>query len=85
SKKTERIFFKDLSNQNSLNVVYEDFKKVQGIMFPVKSDITARYFDRQGKKTEEVQIKINHSKTQITQEKISFPFSVPSKYRNNSN
>ena len=80
NQKLERLVINDKRNKNSLEVNFKDFKKLPGLIFPTKSNIKVRYFNQNNNTMEEANVSVNHSKTYVPLEAISFPFNVPPKY-----
>jgi len=76
--KLEKIYVADAGGQNSLQVEYNDFRALGSGSFPFKSLISLLYAS--GNTPSKTIIEIEHSKADLDQEGLSFPFSVPSKY-----
>ncbi|MDX2305065.1 MAG: DUF4292 domain-containing protein [Microscillaceae bacterium] len=80
TQKLEKLIVQDKRNKNSLQVAFKDFKKLGNLLFPMRSDIKVKYFNPNTNTMEEANIAVNHSKTFIPEENLSFPFNVPPKY-----
>lgn len=76
--KLERFFVSDPSGQNTLQVSYNDFRVLGTGAFPFKSLISLLYAS--GGNSSKTIIEIEHSKADLDQQSLSFPFSIPKKY-----
>ncbi len=64
--------------KNTLNLQYEDFKRIDDQLLPFKNAVSLDYRS-QGKKRR-TQIDIQHKKADIVDEVLRFPFSIPNNY-----
>ena len=64
--------------KNTLNLEYEDFKRINDQLLPFKNAVSLDYRS-QGKKRR-TQIDIQHKKADIVDEVLRFPFSIPDSY-----
>ena len=64
--------------KNTLNLRYEDFKRINDQLLPFKN-VASLDYRSQGKKRR-TQIDIQHKKADIVDEVLRFPFSIPNSY-----
>jgi len=77
-KKLEELRLVEQPTSNSLDVQYSDFQDVQGQIFPMAGYVSLAYKDNTG--SLETTIDIEHTKVDIPQKPLKFPFNVPNKY-----
>ncbi len=80
--KLDKLQLLDLASGNRLEIQFLNYRKKQGNWFPQKGLIEVSYKDKNTQEIQKTNVIILHSKTTLGQKPISFPFSVPSKYRN---
>lgn len=80
NKKVERIFMENKSNKNAMEINNESFKRFRGNFFPSKNRVEISYINPKTKAMEKATITVTHSKQQLNEEILTFPFSIPSRY-----
>ncbi len=81
TQKLDKLHLKDMSNGNQLEMNYSTYRRQKGHWLPQKSNISVTYQDKNTRKTQKTEVKLEYGKAEITETPITFPFSVPSKYR----
>jgi len=76
--RVEKITMVDKPTSNSLTLGFNDFKKVESIIFPFSSIISLNYQDNNI--TKNTEINIDHSRIDVENNDLSFPFNIPDKY-----
>lgn len=66
------------TTENSLKLLYKDFKELNNQAFPFSSFISLIHNNEFGEL--ETQLTIEHSKVEVSEESLRFPFTVPKKY-----
>jgi hypothetical protein len=79
--KLEKLHLLDLANGNRLEMDFLNYHKKQGNWFPQKGLIVVTYKDKETQQIQQTTVKIEHGKTVLGNKPVTFPFSVPSKYR----
>lgn len=69
------------STNNSLKLLYKDFKEINDQAFPFSSFISLIHHNEFGEL--ETQLTINHSKVEVSDTPLKFPFNIPKKYAQN--
>ena len=64
--------------ENSLKLLYKDFREINNQAFPFSAFISLIHFNEFGQL--ETQMDIEHSRVESPEKKLKFPFSIPSKY-----
>lgn len=78
SHKVTKLRINETGTMNNLTVDYSDFKELGEFIFPYENIINASV---QGKeKNQNIEIKIQHNKAEISNEPLNFAFNVPSKF-----
>lgn len=70
---------KAVQGSRSLELAFSDFSALQTFLFPFTSQLQLEA-QMPGGKTAQTRVDLRHKKVELTQEKQSFPFSIPSKY-----
>lgn len=78
NEKLERLAIKDIRTANTLDINYEDFQKLENILFAFTNKISLNYRDKKG--LHNIYIGIQHNKIEPTNKDLRFPFNIPSKY-----
>ena len=63
---------------NSLKLLYKDFRKINNQAFPFSAFISLIHHNEFGQL--ETQMTINHSRVESPEKELKFPFSIPNKY-----
>jgi hypothetical protein len=69
------------ATDNSLKLLYKDFREVDNQAFPFSSFISLIHHNEFGEL--ETQLTINHNKVEISDNPLKFPFNIPKKYAQN--
>lgn len=67
------------AKNNTLNLSYSDFQKLEEKILPFKNTVSLDYYHHNGQK-KRTQIDIQHKKASFADEALRFPFSIPKKY-----
>ncbi|MCU0446570.1 MAG: DUF4292 domain-containing protein [Microscillaceae bacterium] len=81
SKKLEKLQVFDPKTNNLLNLLYENFITTNGMLFPNNSRISVKFWNQDSQKIENTAIDLHCSEAKFGNEALSFPFSIPEKYR----
>lgn len=76
--KLKRVSIVEKPANNSLNVQYENFNALDNFLFPYNSSVSLIYQSPQGNYN--TTVTIEHTKAEILDRDIKFPFTVPQKY-----
>ncbi len=76
--KLRRIVMVEKSTNNSLNLNYDNFNALGSFLFPYSSNISLDYQSAEGNL--KTVVTIQHTKAEISDKDIQFPFVVPPKY-----
>ncbi len=83
TNKLEKLHLQDMANGNQLEMEYGSYRRQKGHWLPQKSNIKVTYQDKNTKQIQKTEVKLEYGKASITDTPITFPFSVPPKYRQN--
>ena len=64
--------------ENSLKLLYKDFREINNQAFPFSAFISLIHFNEFGQL--ETQMNIEHSRVESSEKELKFPFSIPTKY-----
>ncbi len=81
SMKLEEVSVTEKETNNSLKLLYKDFKDVNGQGLPFSIFISLIHHNEFGEI--ETQLNINHTKAEALDKPLRFPFSIPKKYEAN--
>ncbi|MDR6196981.1 DUF4292 domain-containing protein [Siphonobacter sp. SORGH_AS_0500] len=70
---------KATQGNRTLDLAFSDFNSLNSFLFPFTSQLQLQAQTADGK-TAQTSIELRHKKVDLTQEKQSFPFSIPSRY-----
>jgi hypothetical protein len=76
--KLEKIQLDDITTNNSLDIIYESFTPLGGILFAFINKISLKYHNDKG--FQNIYIGIEHSKVEIKDRDLKFPFKIKSRY-----
>lgn len=79
-RKLKRLQVKEQTTNNSLKMEYDDFAALNNFLFPYSNLITVDYQSNEDQRFYQTLIQIKHQKVDLTEQPLSFPFSIPSKY-----
>jgi hypothetical protein len=78
NRKVENVKVREIPDGSKMEIIFSEFNIVADQAFPFITNVEII-----AKGTEEsTQVEINHSKVEVSDSPISFPFSVPGKYEN---
>jgi hypothetical protein len=78
NRKVENVKVREIPDGSKMEIIFSAFNVVADQAFPFNTNVEII-----AKGTEEsTQVEINHSKVEVSDSPISFPFSVPGKYEN---
>lgn len=80
NRKVENIKVREIPDGNQMEINFSEFNVVDKQAFPFK--ILVEIIEKGARGNESTQVEINHSKVEVGDSPISFPFSVPQKYEN---
>ena len=66
------------STNNSLKLMYKDFKEINNQAFPFSSFILLIHHNEFGEL--ETQLTVHHSRVEVSEDPLKFPFNIPKKY-----
>ena len=78
--KLEKIEINDVISNNSLDIIYENFTPLEGILFAFINKISLKYHNDKG--FQNIYIGIEHTKVEIKDKDLKFPFKIKSRYEN---
>ena len=78
SMKLEQLHVQDATGLNSLDVQYKDFRRLKEEAFPFQTLISLLYSS--GGQSATTTIQIEHSKAELDEASLTFPFSIPGRY-----
>lgn len=76
--KLEEVFVTEKESDNSLKLLYKDFRELNNQAFPFSSFISLIHNNEFGEL--ETQLTIEHNRVEVSDEPLKFPFTVPKKY-----
>lgn len=78
NRKVDNVKVKEIPDGSKMEIIFSEFNVVADQAFPFKTlvEIVAKGTE------ESTQVEINHSKVEVSNNRMSFPFSVPGKYEN---
>jgi len=79
--KLSRLKATEVPTQNTFTLDYEDFREVQGFLFPFTSIININVKSQKDQQVNQTDMRIRHNKVDLVRESPGFPFSVPSGYK----
>lgn len=79
-RKLKKLEVKEQTTNTALKLEFEDFTDLNSFLFPYSSLITVNYQPREGTQPYQTLIQIKHQKVDLTDDALSFPFSIPSRY-----
>lgn len=79
--KLSRLKATEVPTQNTFTLDYEDFREVQGFLFPFMSIINLNVKSQKDQQVNQTDMRIRHNKVDLARESPGFPFSVPSSYK----
>ncbi|WP_375580958.1 DUF4292 domain-containing protein [Marivirga tractuosa] len=80
NRKVENIRVKEIPDGSKMEIIFSEFNIVDDQAFPFNTMV--EILSKGTKGDESTQVEINHSKVEVGDTPISFPFSVPGKYEN---
>jgi hypothetical protein len=78
SLRLEKLKIKDAATQNTVDLLYSDFKAVKEQIFPHKNNVEIRYAGNKG--TYNLKIEIEHKDIDLPEKPLEFPFRIPKNY-----
>ncbi|QRR04271.1 DUF4292 domain-containing protein [Dyadobacter sandarakinus] len=79
--KLSRLLATEVPTQNTFTLDYEDFRDVQGSLFPFVSQIMLNVRSGQEQAVNQTSMRLKHSKVELVSASPGFPFSIPSSYK----
>lgn len=79
-RKLKKLEVTEQTTNNALKLEFEDFSALNNFLFPYSSLITLDYQSKEDRQQYQTLIQIKHQKVDLTDQPLSFPFSIPSKY-----
>jgi len=80
-RKLERIEAVDPAAQNTLSLDYADFKQLEKYLFPYLGLITLNAKPAPDQPFAQTEIRLEHSRVELTPDNPGFPFSIPDSYQ----
>lgn len=81
TKKLEELVLKDVLTQNAMEVIYGNYKRQRGVLIPQLTEVNVQYTNEVSKEKIQTFISLENTRIELTNEKLSFPFSIPDRYR----
>ncbi|MDX2189258.1 MAG: DUF4292 domain-containing protein [Bacteroidota bacterium] len=78
TSKIEKITFEDALTHNTVDVTYEDFRKVENILFAYINKLSLKYKNSKG--FQNFYIGIEHHKVEPASKELKFPFNIKQKF-----
>ena len=78
TKKVTEVDILEAPTQNSLKLLYGDFREIEGHVFPYSSFVSLIHNNVFGEL--ETRVNINHTRVYFSDKPMKFPFTVPKKY-----
>ena len=78
TKKVTEVDILEAPTQNSLKLLYGDFRETEGHVFPFSSFVSLIHNNEFGEL--ETRVNINHTRVYFSDKPMKFPFTVPKKY-----
>ncbi len=78
NNKVTEVNILETSTKNSMTLMYGDFKEVNNQIFPFSSFVSLIHYNEFGEL--ETKVDIKHSKVEISNNDLNFPFTIPKKY-----
>jgi len=78
TRKVTEVQILETDTENSLKLLYGDFRDVSGHLFPFSNLVLLLHTNEFGEL--ETKVTINHSKVRFSDKALNFPYSVPKKY-----
>ena len=79
-RKLERIKAVDPASQNTLSLEYADFKQLEKYLFPYVGLIVLNTKPAPDQPFAQTEIRLEHSRVELTKENPGFPFTIPDSY-----
>ncbi|SMG33960.1 protein of unknown function [Marivirga sericea] len=80
NRKVKNVKVREIPDGNRMEIIFSEFNIVASQAFPFRTNV--EILSKGTKGEESTQIEINHSKVEVGDSPMSFPFSVPGKYEN---
>ena len=80
NRKVKNVKVREIPDGSRMEIIFSAFNIIDGQAFPF--DTNVEIISKGTKGEESTQVEINHSKVEVGDSSISFPFSVPGKYEN---
>ncbi|WP_428667243.1 DUF4292 domain-containing protein [Runella sp.] len=80
NRRLKKLLVTEQPTKNSLTLDYDDFTHLNNYLFPYTSLIQLDYQSQKDNQLYQTVFRIKHQKVELSDKKLSFPFSVPPKY-----
>ncbi|TAE40510.1 MAG: DUF4292 domain-containing protein [Runella slithyformis] len=81
SRRLKKLMATDQPTKTSLTLDYDDFTELSNFIFPYTSLLKLDYQSAQDQQFYQTVFKIKHQKIELTDQKLEFPFVIPTKYK----
>ncbi|GAB2764862.1 hypothetical protein GCM10027275_02600 [Rhabdobacter roseus] len=81
NRKLKRLTAVEQPTRNTLNLDYEDFTQLNNYLFPYTSLLTLDVQSEKDQQYYQTVIRIKHSRVELAENPLSFPFSIPASYK----
>ena len=78
TKKLEKLIVNDNQTKATISVNYGEFQAIEDEIFPFNIAALVKYEDQS---KDDIQVKIGFNRAQVQENRLSFPFRAPSKYK----
>lgn len=80
SRRLKKLLAIDQPTKTTLRLDYDDFSALNNYLFPYTGLVELDYESKEDKLRYQTVFRIKHQKVELTEEALSFPFSIPAKY-----
>jgi Domain of unknown function (DUF4292) len=80
NRRLKKLLAIDEPTKTTLRLDYDDFSALNNYLFPYTGLVELDYESKEDKQRYQTVFRIKHQKVELTDEVLSFPFSIPAKY-----
>jgi hypothetical protein len=81
TRKLNRLLIKDTRSGSLMEIVYQHYTLVDGILFPYHIKAQLHYRDKQSGEKQRIKAEVEYQKIELSNEPLRFPFKVPGTYQ----
>jgi hypothetical protein len=79
--KLNRLIIKDTRSGSLMDIVYQDYTLVDGVLFPYHIKAQLHYQNKENAEKQTLKAEVEYQKIELSREPLRFPFKVPSTYQ----